>query len=84
MTEFASTEQEEAARAIRDLAVWLQDFLYYNEGFGVSDRSRNILEAAYKPLKRATDHYYGDDSPLYYEGKARGSQFRRTNGVNKQ
>jgi hypothetical protein len=79
MTEFASTEQEEAACAVRDLALSLQDFLYYEEGIGVSDRSRNVLEAAYKPILKATQNYFPD--ALYYEGKAPGRPFTKKEQV---
>ena len=78
MIEFTSSDEEDAARAIRELADRLENFLYYSDGDGISSRSRNILEAAYKPLLRATRNYFPD--ALCYEGAQRGTPFKKSEG----
>ena len=69
--------EEEAAASICKLAEGLENLLYYQDGADLSSKCKNILETAYRALKRATDFFYGADSPLSYEGRVRGTPFAK-------
>jgi len=73
-----SGEERTATDSACALGDQLGEFLYYDcYEDELSPRSRNVLEAAYRPSKGLVEHYYGDIYPLVYSGKVRGTPFTK-------
>jgi hypothetical protein len=78
MRDVTFCEEEDAARALRDLAVALQSLLFYYEGGSLSNRSQTILGRSYRHIKPTVDFYFDTDNPLCWNGPALGRPFKKS------
>jgi hypothetical protein len=83
---FSSTvpsPEAEMVKAMVDAASKMEDVLYYRAEFdgSLSDNPaevKNLLDAVYRPLRKAIEFYYGpDDNPLTYRAPAPGKPFAK-------